>query len=484
METGLRTAADSDYVTKYISERDSSIAPKGKKKEGGTFSTQPALFFLRLRGAVGNCIMSVAQRRGKVAEKSSTVLISEDDQKIGTSDDVPLLVPSGGSTIRVATVRRNFCGTGPFDKHWLNLDCCGLLCALFTYALHLYGVYAVTLILLPPWMSHTDTDTGIRTISVAGFLHRVAFTLIAVLAVFSHFKAMTTDPGAVPPDAKPLEDEGSETPVDPLDESAASSVQQERNYLLDPPERHKVKRLCRRCKAFKPQRAHHCSVCRRCVIKMDHHCPWVNNCVGIGNHKYFLLFVFYTFVSCCYSLTLIVARFSTCGMGGGPGVRSYRRGHPLVQREAAETMQHLHHHRNTCLDRPSQLLAILGLLVEAILFGMFTACMMLDQASVVRSKVTHIDRFKGADVGGTLAGVIEVFGVGRRGVDSRFRPDWLSPFVRVCFPSSVTDEVMGFCRPCRAHAKDAVAAVKSAIGSMGPSSGTRPKGTAGIVEIV
>ncbi|CAH0562149.1 unnamed protein product [Brassicogethes aeneus] len=51
--------------------------------------------------------------------------------------------------------------------------------------------------------------------------------------------------------------------------------------------------ICKKCIAPKPPRTHHCSVCNRCILKMDHHCPWLNNCVGYRNHRYFFLYMVY-----------------------------------------------------------------------------------------------------------------------------------------------------------------------------------------------
>jgi len=129
----------------------------------------------------------------------------------------------------------------------------------------------------------------------------------------------------------------------------------------------------------------------------------------------------------------------------------------LVVARFVECLGHIEKHE-PCLDEPTHLLSLIGLVVESMLFGMFTCCMVIDQWDVVSTNVTHIDRLKGEtfmeDVEGR-AGIHEVFGAGvGKGKKSGFRADWLSPFVKVCFPEHMENDIMGFCRPCCGKAKE------------------------------
>jgi palmitoyltransferase len=49
--------------------------------------------------------------------------------------------------------------------------------------------------------------------------------------------------------------------------------------------------ICKTCEVKRPARSKHCSLCGVCVSKFDHHCVWINQCVGENNYHYFLTFL-------------------------------------------------------------------------------------------------------------------------------------------------------------------------------------------------
>ena len=134
-------------------------------------------------------------------------------------------------------------GTKPYHHIWLSTDSCGLWCAAATWTLHIFCWSATSRLVIIPWIGLTRLGLGVL----------LSYSTVFLLAISSHARAMLSNPGAVPPEARPLEDE-------------AAVLAAEGGW--------RKRRWCSRCQSFKPSRAHHESVTGRCVVKLDHFCPW------------------------------------------------------------------------------------------------------------------------------------------------------------------------------------------------------------------
>ncbi|KAJ2850876.1 Palmitoyltransferase, partial [Coemansia erecta] len=119
--------------------------------------------------------------------------------------------------------------------------------------------------------------------SLKTFLVLGAFNFLLHLLYYNYYLAVTESPGHVPLGWEP-----------PL---SGANVYELKRDTQKP-------RYCRMCRGYKPPRTHHCAECERCVLKMDHHCPWTNNCVGYFNQSHFLRFIYTVDVTCAFAVTL------------------------------------------------------------------------------------------------------------------------------------------------------------------------------------
>jgi len=68
-------------------------------------------------------------------------------------------------------------------------------------------------------------------------------------------------------------------------------------------------RLCMECIRVLQAREYHCTTCHTCTPQYDHHCFWINNCVGKNNILRFNLFLILSQIALCWAAYLATRAF-------------------------------------------------------------------------------------------------------------------------------------------------------------------------------
>ncbi|ODM95386.1 Palmitoyltransferase ZDHHC3 [Orchesella cincta] len=264
-------------------------------------------------------------------------------------------------------------------------DPCGIICMFITYSAVFYADYVVT-----KWIVMTTF------VSLWGTFHVVLFNIIVGLLLMAHLRAVFTDPGFVT--AKYHGDDDYLRGVSSSQggiESTSYSDGLDGNHVEQqtPPTVPPHYTLCPRCNIYRPPRAHHCRICKKCIRRMDHHCPWVNNCVGEANQKYFIQFLFYVGLLSAYAIGLVLYTWveSSQQQDNEPSRWHYKLGVPPPPVDTG-SVGSAPINNESHIVKQTRILHSVILMLESLLFGLFVLAILIDQFSAIFTDETIVEQ--------------------------------------------------------------------------------------------
>jgi palmitoyltransferase ZDHHC9/14/18 len=136
----------------------------------------------------------------------------------------------------------------------------------------------------------------------------IAYAVLWLLHFAAFWVCATADPGVIPAATVATVPAGNDASVvaraDSVDLRLASPFDAPAPLLKAPGA---TLQFCDTCRIYRPARASHCAQCDRCVARMDHHCVWLNNCVGERNYRSFLVYINAIIVLVLATLALSIA---------------------------------------------------------------------------------------------------------------------------------------------------------------------------------